>query len=100
LGDVSFLAVLLIISTSAKSFKPCAGDDISLRRPHKLGYRYPEANTFDLAARELDGVDELECVPIADPPGVHAFRLGQTGHPPVHVVWDQRDAFDGESQPR
>jgi hypothetical protein len=68
-------------------------------RGSTLGHRYPEADTFALAARELNGVNAVERVPIADAPGVHAFRLCRPGQQPVHVLWDQRDAFDGECQP-
>jgi len=68
-------------------------------RGSALGYRYPEANTFELTARELNGVDAVDRVPIADAPGVHAFRLCRADRQPVHVLWDQRDAFDGECQP-
>jgi hypothetical protein len=68
-------------------------------RDSVLGHRYPEADTFALTARELDGVDAVDRVPVADGSGVHAFRLCRAGRQPLHVVWDQRDAFDGECQP-
>jgi hypothetical protein len=64
-----------------------------------LDYRHPEAETFELAARELNGVDHVERVAIPDAPSVHVLRLCRTDGEPVHVVWDQRDAFDGEYQP-
>jgi hypothetical protein len=64
-----------------------------------LEYRHPEANTFELAARELNGVECVERVPTPKAPGVHAFRFSRSDQKPLHIVWDQRDAFDGECEP-
>jgi hypothetical protein len=68
-------------------------------RDSALTHRHPEAFTFELAARELDGVTRVDPLPLADAPGVHAFRLCRANREPLHIVWDQRDAFDGECEP-
>jgi hypothetical protein len=70
-------------------------------RASALDCRHLEADTFELAARELSGVDHIERVAMPEAPGVQAFRLYRSGGSsgPVHVLWDRRDAFDGECEP-
>jgi hypothetical protein len=67
-------------------------------RGSDLEHRHPEADTFELAARELNGVARVERVTLGDAPGVQAFRLYRIDREPVDVLWDQRDAFDGECE--
>jgi len=65
----------------------------------RLEVRYPEAGAFELLCKQLDGV---ECVARIEsqPDDVFAFRVDRTRRPPVYVVWDRRDAFDGECLPQ
>jgi hypothetical protein len=64
-----------------------------------LEYRHLEANAFELAARALNGAECVERVPTPELPGVHVYRVSKAGQTPLHVLWDQRDAFDGECEP-
>jgi hypothetical protein len=64
-----------------------------------LAYRHPEAATFELVARELNGAKQVERVPVADAPGVQAYRVCRAGGESSCVVWDRRDAFEGEHEP-
>jgi hypothetical protein len=36
---------------------------------------------------------------LSDRPGVHAFEVDRAGFGPLLVLWDHRDAFDGEDEP-
>jgi len=57
-----------------------------------LGTRTPAADTFALLARELAGA--TAAIGLAG-----AVSVERAGRPPLLVVWDPRDAFDGEDQP-
>jgi hypothetical protein len=63
-----------------------------------LTLRHAEAETFERLCRQLDGV---ECVARleSNPEDVFVFRVERTGRDPVYIVWDRRDAFDGECAP-
>jgi hypothetical protein len=64
-----------------------------------LDYRHPEADSFELLARQLEGVKHVARLEIGDQPTVYAFRVDRERRDPVYVLWDQRDAFDGECEP-
>ncbi len=68
-------------------------------RGDRLADRHPEATTFQLLARQLHDVETITRVQLADQPSVYAFRVECAGRAPAAVVWERRDAFDGECQP-
>lgn len=57
-----------------------------------LTRRNPAADTFALLARQLAGT-------ISVTRNGYAFTVERDGRPPLLVLWDQRDTFDGEDQP-
>ncbi len=66
----------------------------------KLNLRHPEAETFALLARKLDGARTVTRRPVPGRPEVAAFDVDRGVAPPLLVVWDeQRDLFDGEDLP-
>jgi len=67
----------------------------------ELRHRYPSAETFALLAErlagvEVDGVTRLE---VPERPSLSVFEVRRRRRGPLLVVWDQRDAFDGEDEP-
>lgn len=63
-----------------------------------LAHRHPEAETFALFARLIEGIEHISPIEIADRPSVYAFRVERSRREQLYVLWDRRDAFDGESQ--
>jgi hypothetical protein len=61
-----------------------------------LGHRHPAADTFALLAAELAGVQRVERCEVVDRARLHAFRVRREGRPTTMVLWDQRDAIEGE----
>ncbi len=59
-----------------------------------LTRRYPAADTFELVARELAGATA-----VTRHGEGFVFTVERAGRPPLHVLWDDRDTFDGEDQP-
>ena len=64
-------------------------------------HRYPSAQTFALLAErlagvEVDGVTRLE---VPERPNLLVLEVRRHRRGPLLVVWDQRDAFDGEDEP-
>jgi hypothetical protein len=60
----------------------------------KLTRRRPAADTFALVTTELAGATK------ATKQGErYVFTVERDGRPPLLVLWDHRDAFDGEDQP-
>ena len=68
-------------------------------RDGKLDGRHPAADTFELLARQLAGARAVTRVPPGEPPTLHAVTVDRAGRGPLLVLWDQRDAFDGEDEP-
>ena len=66
-------------------------------RGTSLEVRYPEAETFELMSKHLQGVERVTPVQTENA-DVFAFRVDRAAREPVYVVWDRRDAFDGESE--
>lgn len=64
----------------------------------RIAQRLPAADTFALLASELDGVEQVERVELADQPATYAFTVCRAQRQPLLVVWDRRDTFDGESR--
>jgi hypothetical protein len=65
----------------------------------ELTHRYPAAETFTLLTGQLAGVRSVTRVDVVERPGLFAFEVERSGHGPLLVLWDQRDAFDGEAEP-
>lgn len=65
-----------------------------------LGHRYPAADTFARLADLLAGADRVTRVEATQPPTLRAFHVARADRDPVLVLWDERDPFDGEDQPR
>jgi len=61
--------------------------------------RTTSADAFERMARALDGVTAVTRVPLPDAPTIYLFRAERGKRSPVHVVWQQRDAFSGEDAP-
>jgi hypothetical protein len=59
-----------------------------------LTRRNPAADTFALTAAQLAGTTE-----VTRRSEGYVFDVQRAGRPPVLVLWDDRDAFDGEDQP-
>jgi hypothetical protein len=59
-----------------------------------LTVRHPAADTFALVAAQLAGTTS-----VTRRAGGYVFDVERAGRPPLVVLWDHRDAFDGEDQP-
>jgi hypothetical protein len=68
-------------------------------RDGRLDCRHPAAGTFELLARQLAGARAVTRVRASGPPALHAVSVDRPGRGPLLVLWDQRDAFDGEDEP-
>jgi hypothetical protein len=68
-------------------------------RDGRLSYRHPAADTFALLAEQLAGAHTVTRVEIRDQPTLYAFEVGRRGRRRLLVLWDHRDAFDGEDEP-
>ncbi len=64
-----------------------------------LDRRRPAADTFAHLADRLAGVTDARRIIVADSPSIFAFEIDRSDAPPLVVVWDQRDCFDGEDLP-
>jgi hypothetical protein len=64
-----------------------------------LDRRRPAAETFAQLAERFAGVTAVHRRPVADAPSIYAFDIERRLAPPLLVVWDQRDWFDGEDEP-
>ncbi|HEU5420895.1 MAG TPA: hypothetical protein VFV41_24625 [Streptosporangiaceae bacterium] len=65
----------------------------------KLTRRTPAADSFALVAAQLAGARSVTRAELPGQPSVRAFEVDRGERPPLLVLWDQRDAFDGEDQP-
>src|SRR4029077_1486833 len=61
--------------------------------------RHPAADTFALLAEQLAGARSVTRVETAARPALYAFDVDRDDRGPLLVLWDQRDAFDGEDEP-
>jgi hypothetical protein len=59
----------------------------------------PPAESFRLMAEQLKGAHGAERVGITDRPAVHVYDVRRSERPDLWVVWDERDAFNGEDEP-
>jgi hypothetical protein len=64
----------------------------------QIARREPGAATFALLADKTRGAHGVERMPLPAAPSVHAFRIERSQRTPLVVLWDERDAFDGERQ--
>lgn len=64
-----------------------------------LEHRHLTARTFGLLADQLAGARAVTRVPVGDRPTLHAFEADRADRGPLLVLWDHRDAFDGEDEP-
>ena len=64
-----------------------------------LGLRHPAADTFALLAGQLDGARTVTRAGTSDRPTLYAFEVDRGSRGPLLVLWDHRDAFDGEDAP-
>jgi hypothetical protein len=58
--------------------------------------RYPEADAFERLGRVLTRAVRVDRLELPDRPTIYAFRVDRVDAAPVLVVWERRDAFDGE----
>jgi hypothetical protein len=65
----------------------------------RLDCRRPAARTFALLADQLADARAVARVRIGARPTLHAFKADRSGRGPLLVLWDHRDAFDGEDEP-
>jgi hypothetical protein len=68
-------------------------------RGTSLEYRHPEAKCFALLADHLTGAERVTRIELAGRRTVYAFRVERAAREPLYVLWDRRDAFDGECEP-
>jgi hypothetical protein len=68
-------------------------------RDGSLGYRHPAADTFALLAEQLAGARTVTRRETSDRPALHAFEVDRGEHGPPLVLWEHRDALDGEDEP-
>jgi len=64
-----------------------------------LGLRHPAADTFALLAGQLAGTRAVTRAETSGRPTLYAFEVDRGGRGPLLVLWDHRDAFDGEDAP-
>jgi hypothetical protein len=67
----------------------------------ELRHRHPSAETFALLAERLAGVevDGVTRREVPERPNLLVFEVRRHRRGPLLVVWEQRDAFDGEDEP-
>jgi hypothetical protein len=68
-------------------------------RDGELVARHRSADAFALVARQLAGVEQVTRVPVPERPSLFLFEVRRRDRGPLLVVWDRRDAFDGEDEP-
>jgi hypothetical protein len=68
-------------------------------RGTSLEYRHPEADSFELLARQVAGARNVARMVLLDEPAVYAFQVQRMTREPLCVAWERRDAFDGECEP-
>jgi hypothetical protein len=68
-------------------------------RDGSLGSRHRAADTFALLAERLAGARTVTHRETSDRPALHAFEVDRGEHGPLLVLWDHRDALDGEDEP-
>jgi hypothetical protein len=66
---------------------------------HSLSHRYPAANTFALLTEHLAGAQSVTRVDVAGRPTLYVFHVERAHRDPLLVLWEHRDAFDGEDEP-
>jgi hypothetical protein len=64
-----------------------------------LGSCHPPARTFALLAGKLAGAKTVSRAEISGGPALHVFEIDRGDRGPLLVLWDHRDAFDGEDEP-
>jgi hypothetical protein len=64
-----------------------------------LTTRRPAADTFALLAGELVGAREVHRTRLNERPSLYAVEVDRGDRGPLLVLWERRDAFDGETQP-
>jgi hypothetical protein len=68
-------------------------------RERALDVRHPAADTFALLTEQLAGVSAVTRLAAPDHPTLHVFRVDRGDRAPLLVMWDQRDAVEGEHEP-
>ncbi|NEW48175.1 hypothetical protein [Nocardia cyriacigeorgica] len=64
-----------------------------------IGPRHPAADTFELMARHLDGVERVDRIPIADRPDLYLFDILRVHRPALLIAWERRGALSGDQPP-
>ncbi len=64
-----------------------------------LTRRYPAADTFALLTEQLAEVETVQRIELADQPSLYLFEVRRADRPPLTVLWQLRDTFDGEHEP-
>jgi hypothetical protein len=64
-----------------------------------LDRRRPAAETFARLSERLADVTGVRRISLREAPLIYAFDIERGPAPPLLVVWDQRDWFDGEDEP-
>jgi hypothetical protein len=64
-----------------------------------LAARRPAADTFALLAERLDGVRAVTRHRVDERPSLYAVDVDRGGRGSLLVLWERRDAFDGEAEP-
>lgn len=62
-----------------------------------ISRRYPAADTFELMARYLDGIERIERITVAEQPDLYVFDVERTGRTPLLIAWE-RGAATGDSE--
>jgi hypothetical protein len=65
----------------------------------ELGRRRPAGETFARLAGQLDGARSVSRRYIDERPDLYAVEVDRGERGPLIVLWEGRDAFDGETQP-
>ena len=64
-----------------------------------LSKKRPAADTFALVAERLDGVRAVTRHRVDERPSLYAVQVDRGERGPLLVLWERRDAFDGETEP-
>ncbi|MBF6175795.1 hypothetical protein [Nocardia blacklockiae] len=60
-----------------------------------ITHRYPAADTFELMARRLDGMEGVERVVLPGRPGTYLFEVRRGGRGPLLVAWEREQVGAG-----
>ena len=64
-----------------------------------LATRRPAADTFALLADQLAGATAVRRTTVDERPSLYAVEVDRPERGPLLVLWERREAFDGETQP-